>query len=313
MVTNLQKLFEDFIHESRFVKRRRPDTIRGYEAAFGTLNKLMPNMTAESLTPELFSRFCEILQTRVRTVGRDTVKQGVKDSTIAAYQRKLNTFFIWLANNGHIARNPLDHVARVRPRYEDIKMLRRPEIDKIRAAVENHSYNLLQTKRDRAIISVLLFCGLRRGELLGLQVTDLDMERMTLTVRAAASKSKYARKLPLNAQTYLHLEDYLHERNRQRRYTTPSLFVAINQDQGLTSGGLKSWVQRLRDLSRVKFHLHQFRHTFASNLAAKGMNAIQIQKLMGHSDLRMMQAYVRSLGTDDLRPVVAALTFDNLA
>jgi site-specific recombinase XerD len=313
MALDLQKLFEDFIHEARFAKRRRPDTVRGYQAAFGMFIKLMPNMTPDSLTPELFSQFCELLQTRARIVGKNIVRQGVKDSTIASYQRKLNTFFVWLEQNGHIVGNPLAHVARVKPRYENIKMLRKDEIDRIRVAIENHTSNLLQMKRDRAMVTVLLFCGLRRGELLGLQVTDLDLEKMTLTVRAEASKSKSPRKLPLNSQTVLSLEDYLHERNKDRRYTTPILFVSTTQDRGLSSAGLKFWVNRLRELSGVRFHLHQFRHTFASNLAAKGVNSVQLQMLMGHSDLRMLQAYVRSLGAEDLRPAVSALSFDNLA
>ena len=190
MVTSLQKLFNDFIHECRFVKRRSPQTILRYEAAFKTLLKLLPDITLESFTQETFARFCEILQTRARITGKDTVQQGVKDSTIASYQGKLNTFFEWLANRGHIAENPMDFVPRIRPKYEDIKMLRKDEIDKIRAAIENYSCDLLQAKRDRAMVSVLLFCGLRKGELLALQVTDLDMDRRTLTVRAASTISR---------------------------------------------------------------------------------------------------------------------------
>jgi site-specific recombinase XerD len=272
----------------------------------------MPDITSASLTPQAIVRFCELLQTRERPVGSNAVARGVKDSTIAAYHDKLYTFFAWLKANGHISQNPLDAVPRVRPKYEIPKMLRKPDIDQIRAAVDNHSSNPLQKKRDRAIVSVLLFCGVRRAELLGLQVMDFDPERMLLAVRAGPSKSQRARQMPLNYQTFLHLQDYLKERNNCRRYTTPSLFVALNRNRGLSSDGLDHWVERLRSLSGVRFHPHQFRHTFAANLAAKGMNSIQLQKLMGHSDLRLLQTYVRSLNVEDLRPGVSALTFENL-
>jgi site-specific recombinase XerD len=312
MAPPIRSLFDEFIHECKFVKCRRPDTIRGYEATFGVFLKFMPDLTVEAITPETVARFCEILMTRERIVGKNTVRKGVMDSTVAAYQRKLNTFFIWLVTNGHIEKNPLDSVARIKPKYEGVSMLRRGEIERVRAAVENHSYTLLQTKRDRAMISILLFCGLRKGELIGLRVTDVSLERMTLTVRAEPSKSTRGRQLPINPQLYLHLEDYLAERNRAKRYATPALFVSMNRDRGLSSHGLKAWVGRLRRLSRVRFHLHQFRHTFASNLATKGLNAIQLQKLMGHSDLRMLQTYVGSLTVDDLRAGVATLTFDSL-
>ena len=105
------------------------------------------------------------------------------------------------------------------------------------------------------------------------------------------------------------LEDYLEQRKHLK---TPQLFVSLNTDKGISIHGLKHWTLRLRRLSGVRFHLHQFRHTFASNLGAKGIGAIQLLKLLGHSDLRMTQAYIRSITADDLRPVVDGLSFDNL-
>ncbi|HEX3625926.1 MAG TPA: site-specific integrase [Verrucomicrobiae bacterium] len=237
----------------------------------------------------------------------------MKDSTIGAYRRKLSAFFGWLARNGHVERNPIDGLPHLVPRYENVKMLRKAQIERIRAAIETSSQSLLQLKRDRAIVAVLLFCGLRRGELLGLKVTDVDMERRILVVRSEATKSKLPRKLPLNDQISLILEDYLAERNKNRRYTTPSLFVSMTRDGGLSVDGIVHWVIRLRRAAGVEFHLHQFRHTFASNLAAQGINSVLLQKLMGHSDLRMLQAYVRSLDAEDLRPALSTLGFDNLA
>src|SRR5215469_10154969 len=142
----LENLFDDFIYECRFSGRRRPDTIRGYKAAFDLFNKLMPAITADSLTPFAFSQFCEKLQNRVRVIGNGEIRQGVKDSTIAAYQLKLTTFFNWLVRNG------LDAIPRIVPKYESVKILRKADIERIRAAIEAYSRDLLQLKRDRAMI-----------------------------------------------------------------------------------------------------------------------------------------------------------------
>ena len=65
-------------------------------------------------------------------------------------------------------------------------------------------------------------------------------------------------------------------------------------------------------LSGVKFHLHRFRHTFTHNLAAKNDSAVKIQKLLGHSDLRMTQRYLRSLTPEDMREDVDRLNIDDL-
>lgn len=316
---NLRSLFEEYIHECTYSRRRSPETIRGYKQVFDTFTKLCPSVTLESLSHRSLTELFSILETRERVVGKGIIKKGVKKSTIVTYISKLHSFFEWMQQRGYIDENPVRKMARVTATYDTIESLRKPEIEKIRAAIDNHSHDLLHMKRDRAMVSILIFCGLRRGELLGLAVTDVNLEKQQLTIRKETSKSKRTRMLPLNQQTVMHLEDYLSERNRRTNgknhpfYKTPTLFVALHQDRGLSKDGLKHWVVRLIRLSGVKFHLHQFRHTFACNAATNGANAIILQRLLGHTDLRMTQRYVRSLSVDDLRSVVDVLSFDSLA
>ena len=84
-------------------------------------------------------------------------------------------------------------------------------------------------------------------------------------------------------------------------------------DRRLTLHGFKHWVERVIKLSGVKFHLHRFRHTFATNLAMQNAGVIKIQKLMGHSDIKITQTYLRSVSTEDMREDVNKLSFENLA
>ena len=162
------------------------------------------------------------------------------------------------------------------------------------------------------MLSLLCFCGLRRGELLGVRFVDVDLERKILLVNGATSKSGRDRKLPIQDFVLLDIEDYLQERLKRGIYTTPFLFASLTQDRGLSKNGLKHWVERLNNLSKVKFHLHQFRHTFASNLAAERVTAPVLQRLMGHTDLRMTDKYLRSLDAEDLRPAANSLSFDKM-
>lgn len=307
-IDRLEKLFNQFIFECRYMKRLRPATLHGYKEPFVLFKKLC-NPTINSLTTEIMTNFFSVIQTRTRIVGKGIEKIGVKTSTIATYARKLNIFFEWLVREKHIIENPIKKLPKYRPVYDDMKALRKGDIECIRTAIENRSTSLLQKKRDRAMISTLLFCGIRKGELLGLQVTDINLERMTLTVRGETSKSKRTKTLPINTILAMDLEDYLEQR---KKYKTPQLFVSLNTDRGISADGLKHWVERLKKLSGVKFHLHQFRHTFASNLGSMGISAIQLLKLLGHTDLRMTQVYIRSITAEDLRPVVNSLTFETL-
>ena len=308
----LRPLFDDFIRECKYTHRRRPETLRGYEAVFSTFLKLCPQASLDTLTPQTITQFFETLQTRQRVVGKGTVTQGVKDSTVGTYSSKLFSFFTWLVKEGHLPKNPLEGVKRVYPVYDDNKMLRKNEVQKIRAAIELRLNNLLQVKRDRAILSILLFCGLRREELLGLNVMDVDLERRQLKVKAETSKSKRTRTLPINRELHMLIEDYLEERRRQKKYTTPSLIVSLMGDSGLTKDGLKHWVDNLKRLSGVRFHVHQFRHTFACNAYMKCKDPLAIQHLLGHADLRMTTGYLRSFRVSDFDSVMDSLSFDSL-
>jgi integrase len=76
--------------------------------------------------------------------------------------------------------------------------------------------------------------------------------------------------------------------------------MSSKEDTKLTINGLKHWYERLNKISGVKFHLHQFRHTFASKLAEADVNLFKIQKMMGHTDIKMTERYARSLQTQDM-------------
>jgi integrase len=163
-----------------------------------------------------------------------------------------------------------------------------------------------------AMIGVLTFCGLRRNELVSLEVRDVDIYAGLLTVRAETSKSKRLRRVPINAHLRMHLTEYLRER-KKRGVTTPYLFVSNGIDHRLTSDGVKHWVERIAKLSGVKFHLHRFRHTFATNLAMQDVGIVKIQKLMGHTDIKMTQTYMRSMSAEEMRDDINKLSFENLA
>jgi integrase len=166
-------------------------------------------------------------------------------------------------------------------------------------------------KRDMAMIGILTFCGLRRNELVLIEVRDVDLFSGFITVQPDTSKSKRMRKVPINLQLRMYLKEYLDER-RRRGCKTSYLFVANARDRRLELPGLKHWVNRISKASGVKFHVHRFRHTFATNLAMQDVGAVKIQKLMGHTDLKMTQTYLRSVSTEEMVEDVNKLSFENL-
>ena len=235
---------------------------------------------------------------------------GVKKATIAAYWTKLNSFFKWLERLQYISRNPFQDFKQPTITYEDRKYLKRGDIEKILTAILIHcDTNILLLKRNLVIFYILLFCGLRREELLQLQIRDVDIEKKMLTVRAETSKSRRTRYVPLHSQVLLHLREYLQER---RKYTTPRLIVSNGRDEGLTQNGLKHLVDTLRKISRVSFSLHQFRHTFAVIFLKANNNIAKLRQLLGHSDIRSTILYLRCLPPNEMRGDIENMSIDNL-
>jgi site-specific recombinase XerD len=308
MEKTLQQLFAEYISECQYSKKLRPATIRGYKITFDHFTKMMPEVTIpESLTREMLNEFFKRISTRERIVGRDTVKVGLEDSTIKTYGTKLGTFFTWLIQQKIITENPLEYIKLRHPQYKDKRALEDDEVRKLFAAITLHSKSPLMLKRDTAMVSVLLFCGLRFGEFISLQVMDVNIEGTMLAVRSETSKSKRMRYVPIHPTALLHLREYIKERNING-YTTADLFVSTLEDKGLSRDGLKHWVQRLVRLSGVKFHLHRFRHCFATNLAKNDVHLVKISKLMGHTDIRMTMVYLRSIDTEDMQADINKLS-----
>ena len=309
---DVKKVINEYLADCRYPGGLSQETIRGYRQVLETFinPKIMPEVkSVKDLVPEIMREFFKRLETRKREVGRGEIRIGIKQSTRKTYWSKLNSFFVWLVLNGYIEKNPFDQMKKPdEPVYDDKRSLEDDEIDQIIAAVHNHSKNTLILRRDIAMLSVLMYCGLRKTEMRLLQVKDVDWERRLLTVRAETSKSGETRRLRMHPTLLMHLQEYVDER-KKRGYKTPHLFVSNNGDRTLSAHGLIHWIRRLVSLSGVKFHLHRFRHTFAIKLEEQNVGITKIQKLMGHKKLRMTQRYLRSKGAEDFGDEIDKLSY----
>jgi integrase/recombinase XerD len=307
MRKTLQQLFQEFLYESEFVKKVRPATLKGYSQTFRLFIKLVPQCSLDTVSSGTITHFFKILQERKRLVGKGIIKIGVKKSTVATYWKNLSVFFEWMVSKKHIEANPFKEMRYPSPVYEDRKYLKKEEIEKIIAAIHIHHNNILVLKRNLVLFYILLFCGLRKQELLLLKVRDIDFERKMLTVSADTSKSGRTRHIPLHSSTIMYLKDYLSAR---KKYTTPNLFVSSLRDEKLSADGLIHVIQKLRYWSGVEFHLHQLRHTFAVNFLNTSNNVVKLKQLLGHKNISMTLIYLRCLPITQLVGDIENMSID---
>ena len=313
MSKSIQQLHEEFVNECRYAGRLSENTLKGYVASLDALRSVFPDIMLKMLTPKMMTEFFRRVNTRKRMVGHGKIKQGIKSSTVVSYRHRLGRFFDWLQVHKHIDSNPFNAMNLPTVRYEDRKYLRKEEIERIFTTVgfTMNWPSVYLRKRNLFLISLFLYTGIRRNELLNLKLTDLDLRNHLLTIRGETSKTGTSRTVPIGSKLLVLLEDYLSERQK-RNVLTPCLLASSTRDMGLTDSGLKSLIEKVRKASGVNFHVHQFRHTFAVNLIHQGVDISKVKQLLGHRSILSTMVYLRCLPATALRQDVESLSFDRL-
>lgn len=256
----LDALFENYISDCQYSKQLRPQTIKSYTDVFKTFRKIMPEIiTINDLHPFVITEFFKRISNRKRIIGNKEIHTGVKISTIRTYYNKLIAFFRWAEQLGYIEKDSL--VCKIpkppNPKYEDERALTDEEISKIISAIALYnSDNSFAYKRDLLIISLFIYTGMRRKELLSLRIQDINFETKTIFINGKTSKSKRSRYIPIHYTLLQQLKSYLSMRKKMNS-NADALIVSTRTHKPFTVHGLKHWVERYRKLSSVRFHVHQ--------------------------------------------------------
>lgn len=306
---SLVELHELFIKFKLHGAGNANNSVENYKRNFELLLQFKPNLRLQDLTEETIVNFLEFLNTRLRKIGKQQIVRKYKNSSMALIRSNLNVFFNWLQERHYINTNPFEKIPHLDVSYTDKRAFGPKEFESICYAVNTKIQwtNLIIKKRNIAMIMVLVFTGVRKEELLGLQISDVDLERKFIVVRAEISKSKRHRIIPMNSILIPYLLDYFHYR---RNYTSKCLWVSGTVDRGLTEHGVKHLVILLTKVTKINCHLHRFRHTFATTYYKQTHDLFGLQKLMGHRSLRMTISYLRSLPDEHLVEQIHKLSFD---
>jgi site-specific recombinase XerD len=154
-------------------------------------------------------------------------------------------------------------------------------------------------ERDFAVVAVLLTCGLRLSELLGLSLRSIDgpAQDRVIGVRGKGNKE---RTVPLEPEVESIVVEYLESRLRRfptRLAPTAPLFVD-NRGEPMQRGALQYLVEQLYREAGIRTSVprgalvHALRHTFATSVARNGASGVELQRLLGHESLTTTQRYI---------------------
>lgn len=232
-------------------------------------------------------RMLSIIEKHVTHITTDDLRKYLSDyqedsgcskSNIDNIRRILSSYFSWLEDEDYILKSPVRRIHKIRT----VQTVKETYSDESLEEMRDNSGNL----RDLAIIDLLASTGMRVGELVKLDIKDIDFENRECVVFGKGSKERI---VYFDARTKIHLQNYLNMRTDDN----PALFVSLLKPYNrLQISGIEI---RLRNLGRKlkidKVHPHKFRRTLATKAIDKGMPVEQVQRLLGHTKIETTMQY----------------------
>lgn len=231
--------------------------------------------------------FLDTVHEPVRKISTETIRQylidyqsrnGCSNVTIDNVRRNISSFFTWLEEEDYILKSPMRRIHKIKAKQAVKDIITDECIEKLRDACS--------TPRDLAIIDLLYSTGMRVGELVKLNRSDINFEERECVVFGKGGKE---RKVYFDAKAKIHLQRYLEQRCDDNEALFTTLDAPYNR---LKISGVEI---RLRELGKTlgmgRIHPHKFRRTMATRAIDRGMPIEQVQKILGHSQIDTTMQY----------------------
>ena len=227
------------------------------------------------------------IKTSVRRITTEEIREYLSNYqqwnhcsnvTIDNVRRNISSFFSWLEEEDYILKSPMRRIHKIKTKTIVKSVISDEGIEHLRDHCE--------VKRDLAIIDLLYSTGMRVGELVNLNIEDVDLEGRECVVYGKGNKE---RRVYFDAKAKVHLKDYINSRED----TNGALFVTLDAPfDRLKISGVEIRLRQLgRRLGLERIHPHKFRRSMATRAIDKGMPIEQVQKILGHSQIDTTMQY----------------------
>ncbi len=271
-VEEISNKIKDFINYLKKERTYSPFTLRGYRTDLRQFFDYLREKNAQEVDYNGITQYFAFL-----------LKYGINPRSVARKLSALKSFFKFLKRGGFIPENFVQGIRSPKMKRQLPGFLTYSQI--------SDTFEKIQDSRDRAIMEVLYSCGLRAGELVGLNLEDVDLNREEIRVKG---KGKKERIVPLGRVALRALLKYLPERRArcQNKPDTRALFLNYRGGR-LTTRSLQRIVRGylINCANASGTNPHILRHSFATHLLECGADLRAVQELLGHSSLATVQIY----------------------
>ena len=253
--------------EAKSIEGCSPRTLQYYEVTVQHLFAAV-NMPVRKMTTERMREYLSDYQQR----------RNCSKATIDNIRRNISSFFSWLEEEDHILKSPMRRIHKIKTKKTVKEVISDEDIEKLRDSCTS--------LRDLAMIDLLYSTGIRVGELVRLNIEDVNFESRECVVFGKGDKE---RRVYFDAKTKIHLKNYLESRRDTNRALFVSLLAPYNR---LAISGVEIRLRKMgRMLNLKSIHPHKFRRTMATRAIDKGMPIEQVQKILGHSQIDTTMQY----------------------
>lgn len=216
------------------------------------------------------------------------IRLGKSPRSISRYLSAYRQFFRWLVREGKIDSDPVALIESPKTGRGLPKALTEEQVESLLKAPDTGTMLGL---RDRAMLELMYATGLRVSELVGLELSNINLNQGVVRV---VGKGQKERLVPIGDEAHESLKDYLSEGRPQllQGVQTDAVFVTTRK-AGMTRQAFWYMVRRYAGLCGIsrKLSPHMLRHSFATHLLNHGADLRVVQLLLGHSDLSTTQIY----------------------
>ncbi len=289
MNSDLSEWIRKYLAYLQYERNASPHTLRNYASDLDQFYRFLTTTPGGDARPE--PELAQIDNLTIREFLGDLHRRQNKRSSVARKLATVRSFMKYLSARGGVDSNPAKLVAS--PRQEK----RLPEylaLDDAARFVEAPDAQTPLSARDRAILELLYATGIRVGELVGLDLGDMDLREGLIRVLGKGAKERI---VPFGQKAAEALQQYLIARQQilEKARGAEALEAMFLNSRGgrLTTRSVGNIVDRYigKLAQRLKVHPHTLRHTFATHMLNAGADLRSIQELLGHESLSTTQKY----------------------
>lgn len=264
--SDLDNLEEEFDYCNMFIYAKKvegcsPKSIKYYKSTIENMLKALQKSVKHITTDDLR-----------KYLGDYNKDSNCSKVTIDNIRRIISSFFSWLEEENYILKSPVRRIHKIKTE----KTVKETYTDENIEVMRDNCSEI----RDLAMIDLLNSTGMRVGELVKLDIKDINFNERECIVLGKGDKQ---RRVYFDAKTKIHLQNYL----KNRADDNEALFVSLlKPHKRLQISGVEIRLRKLgKDLNINKVHPHKFRRTLATRAIDKGMPIEQVQQLLGHSKI----------------------------